>query len=168
MHTSPERRWSWLNRNRGDLRVGRRRAHCCCDAACKPGAARALWTKFAFYCLRVCLVRVAVVQQRNARQVLLDATCCARAPDYFPGATCSLARNVQPRDLPHVLLAPAAPQQPGDQIGKLGHVLEPDGHLGAASEVGAEPDVVDAGDLADVLDVVCHLGERRFRGARRR
>src|SRR5205085_9988442 len=76
------------------------------------------------------------------------------------------AQRVEPRDLPHVLLAPPAPQQLGDQVGKLRHVLEPDGHFGDTVEVGAEPHVVDAGDGADVLDVVRHLSERRLRSTR--
>src|SRR2546430_6891259 len=41
--------------------------------------------------------------------------------------------------------------------------LESDRHLGDAVEVRAEAHVVDAGDGADVIDVVRHLGQRRLR-----
>ena len=46
-----------------------------------------------------------------------------------------------------------------------GHVGQPVGHVGAAVEVAAQPDVLDPGHLADVLDVGGHVSDR---GPRRR
>ena len=57
----------------------------------------------------------------------------------------------------------AAAQQLGEESRVLADVLEPGDDVGDAVEVAADADVIDAGDLADVIDVVGDLRQRRLR-----
>jgi len=76
-------------------------------------------------------VRVAVVQQRNAKQgltgchVLRTRTILLPRRDLFVGP--EHAQRVEPRHPLHILLAPSPPQQLGDQVGKLGQSSSPTG-----------------------------------------
>jgi len=67
-------------------------------------------------------------------------------------------QRIQARHLLHISFGPAAPQQLGDQIWKLGHILQTDRHFRDAIEVGTYSHAIDAGDPADVLDVIGDLG----------
>ena len=69
-------------------------------------------------------------------------------------------QDVAARELGEVLVAPAAPDELGEEPRVAGHVLEPLGPGVVAVVVAAEADVIDAGDLAHVVDVVGHLGDR--------
>src|SRR5215470_14782350 len=75
------------------------------------------------------------------------------------------AKDVSIGNLPDVVVAVAAAQELGDELRVAGHVLEADDNGSDAVEVPAEPDVFDARDLPDVVDVI---GDLRQRGAWRR
>src|SRR5664279_1673456 len=62
------------------------------------------------------------------------------------------AEDVSTSELHEVRLGPAAPDQLGEEIRIRRDVLETDGPVVVAVEVGTEPDVVDARDPAHVLD----------------
>ena len=68
------------------------------------------------------------------------------------------AQQVQPGDLLQVLLGVAAPQQLGKQHRQLAHVLQTDRPEVDAIEVGANADVVDARNLAHVVNVIRDIG----------
>ena len=75
----------------------------------------------------------------------------------MPPARAAQSDSVQPRG-----------QQFGEQGRVGGDVLQADGHVGGAVEVAAQARVRHARDLADVLDVVGDLGQRRLRRRRAR
>ena len=81
---------------------------------------------------------------------------------------CEDAQHVAARELLEVGVAPAAPRQLGEECRILRDVLEPDDGLGDAVEVAADADVIDARDLAHVLDRVRDVGDRRRRPRMRR
>ena len=69
-------------------------------------------------------------------------------------------RTLPPAIAADVVVGVAAPQQLGDRRGKPRHILQPVGQQLAAVEVAADPDVVDAGHVAQVVDVVGDLPDR--------
>ena len=87
-----------------------------------------------------------------------------------PEASCETASDwritrstFSPASFLQVGVAPAAADELGEEVGVLRHVLQADRPFADAVEVAADADVVDARHLADVVDVVGHLGERRLR-----
>src|SRR3954469_23390660 len=76
-------------------------------------------------------------------------------------AECS--QDVPSDHLDALILAPPPGEQLGDQLRVAGDVLQPGGYVVHSVVVSADPDVADAGDLPDVLDVVGHVGECRSR-----
>ena len=89
-----------------------------------------------------------------------------------PGGDRARPRASTRRTLPWVSatrssLRPAALAQRVEQRRVARDVLEPDRGRGRAVEVAAEPDVGDPGDLAHVLDVGDHVGQRRRRAGPR-
>jgi hypothetical protein len=64
------------------------------------------------------------------------------------------AQDVQPEKLLDVVIRPAPAKQLRRQLRVGRDVLETDRRLLDAIEVGSEPDVIDAGRLSNVVDVV--------------
>ena len=60
-------------------------------------------------------------------------------------------------NLTNVLVAVAARQELPGQVDEPGDIFEALRHRGDAVEVRTESDVIDAGDVADMIDVVRHL-----------
>ena len=71
------------------------------------------------------------------------------------------AQDIQSSHLFHVCLSPTASQQFRDQIRKFRDVFQTIGHFRDAVEIGADADVIDTGDLPDMIDVIGDLLERR-------
>src|SRR5690606_35362198 len=67
------------------------------------------------------------------------------------------AEHVLAGELAELFLGPSAPGQFREERRVLGHVLEPHWRVADPVEIGADPDVVDPGDLPDVLDVGDHV-----------
>ena len=93
------------------------------------------------------------------------------AADHAPSAaTCSASRRTRSTFRPARARNFVVPPAPAAQLGEQGrvrtHVPEAVGQLVDAVEVAADPDVLDAGDLADVVHVVGHLAERGVRAGR--
>src|SRR5688572_16831336 len=64
------------------------------------------------------------------------------------------AQDVFTSEQLQIRIAPAATNELSKQQRITGHVLESDGPVGVAVIVAAEADVLDAGDFANVLDVI--------------
>src|SRR5690606_34134825 len=69
------------------------------------------------------------------------------------------ADRVLPGQLGQVGRGPAAVEQLGEQVGVAGDVVQPVGGEGGAVVVAADAEVVDAGDLAHVVEVVGDRGD---------
>jgi hypothetical protein len=66
-------------------------------------------------------------------------------------------QEIFPGELTEIAVGPAASRQLREQVGKLGHILQPLHYFGDAIEVASDADVIDAGDFAHVLDLIGHL-----------
>src|SRR5262249_22120437 len=90
-----------------------------------------------------------------------DSSASSRVPGVLArGLALGLAQHAQDvlaEQFPQVAFLPAAAQELGGDRRIAGDVLEADRRGRDAVEVGAEPDVVDAGDARDVLDVVADI-----------
>src|SRR5258708_7007511 len=73
------------------------------------------------------------------------------------------AQNISVGEFGEVRVAPSSTRQLGENRGKRRNVFEADDVLRNSVEVGSDSDVVDAGDLPHMVDVIGHLGDRRLR-----
>src|SRR6266550_8739932 len=73
------------------------------------------------------------------------------------------AQNISVGEFGEVRVAPSSTRQLRENRGKSRNVFETDDVFRDSVEVGSDSDVVDAGDLPHVLDVIGHLGDRRLR-----
>src|SRR3984957_15827435 len=71
-------------------------------------------------------------------------------------------QHVGPGELRDVAVAPAAAHELGQQVRILIDALETARRIGNAVEIRAESDMVDAGHLPDVIDMIGDLRERRL------
>ena len=87
---------------------------------------------------------------------------CSRADTF---STSRITRRMfRPRIFLIVVVLVAAAEELGGERRILRDVFESLDDAGDAVEVAAETDVIDAGDLPDVIDVVGGVGDRRARG----
>ena len=93
-------------------------------------------------------------------------------PVHFPifslvtSATSGLGRAKDPQqilagELLEIMVAPAATDQLGEQLGELGDVLQSLGHGIDPIEIASDAHMIDAHQLDHVVDVVEHPGKRR-------
>ena len=96
-----------------------------------------------------------------ASKITLDGprSDCNRIDTF--STSCITRSTFSPAIFSHVVLLVTAAQQLRDERRVFRNILEALGNHREAIEIAAEADVIDAGNLADVIDVICRLRQRR-------